>query len=61
MKFYSTREKDLQDLNQFILPNIYDFAKLKTRLDYYKADYIFDLDNPDLNLNQYNTILSLVN
>lgn len=58
MKFYSTREKDLQDLKQFILPNIYDFAKLKTRLDYYKADYIFDLDNPDLNLNQYNTILS---
>ena len=31
---------------------------MKTRLEYYKADYIFDLDNPDLNLNQYNTILS---
>ena len=58
MKFYSTREKDLQDLKQFILPNIYDFAKLKTRLDYYRADYIFDLDNPDLNVNQYTTILS---
>lgn len=58
MKFYSTREKDLQDLKQFILPNIYDFAKLKNRLDYYRADYIFDLDNPDLNVNQYTTILS---
>lgn len=58
MKFYSTREKDLQDLKNFILPNIYDFAKLKTRLDYYKADYIFDIDNPDLNLNQYHSILS---
>lgn len=58
MKFYSTREKDLQDLKQFILPQIYDFKKLKTRLDYYKADYIFDLDNPDLNLNQYTNILS---
>lgn len=57
MKFYSTREKDLQDLNTFILPNIYNFAKLKTRLDYYKADYIFDIDNPDLNLNQYYSIL----
>lgn len=57
MKFYSTREKDLQDLKSFILPNIYDFAKLKTRLDYYKADYIFDIDNPDLNLNQYYSIL----
>ena len=57
MKFYSTREKDLQDLKSFILPNIYDFAKLKTRLDYYKADYIFDLGNPDLNLNQYINIL----
>lgn len=57
MKFYSTREKDLQDLKNFILPNIYDFAKLKTRLDYYKADYIFDIDNPDLNLNQYINIL----
>lgn len=58
MKFYSTREKDLQDLKNFILPNIYDFKKLKTRLDYYKADYIFDIDNPDLNVNQYTTILS---
>lgn len=58
MKFYSTREKDFQDLKNFILPNIYDFAKLKSRLDYYKADYIFDIDNPDLNLNQYATILS---
>lgn len=58
MKFYSTREKDLQDLKQFILPNIYDFAKLKTRLDYYRADYIFDIDNPDLNLNQYTQILA---
>ena len=57
MKFYSTREKDLQDLKQFILPNIYDFSKLKTRLEYYRADYVFDIDNPDLNLNQYAQIL----
>ena len=57
MKFYSTREKDLQDLKQFILPQIYDFQKLKSRLDYYRADYIFDIDNPDLNLNQYTQIL----
>lgn len=57
MKFYSTREKDLQDLKNFILLNIYDFAKLKTRLEYYKADYIFDIDNPDLNLNHYINIL----
>ena len=58
MKFYSTREKDLQDLKQFILPQIYDFEKLKSRLDYYRADYIFDLVNLDLNLNQYYSILS---
>lgn len=58
MKFYSTRKKDLQDLKNFILPNIYDFAKLKSRLDYYRADYIFDLVNLDLNLNQYYSILS---
>lgn len=57
MKFYSTREKDLQDLKQFILLQIYDFSKLKFRLDYYRADYIFDIDNPDLNLNQYAQIL----
>ena len=57
MKFYSTREKDLQDLKQFILPQIYDFSKLKSRLDYYKADYIFDIENPDLNVNQYAQIL----
>lgn len=58
MKFYSTREKDLQDLKQFILPQIYDFEKLKSRLDYYRADYVFDIDNPDLNLNQYTQILA---
>lgn len=57
MKFYSTREKDLQDLKNFILPNIYDFAKLKTRLEYYKADYIFNLDDSDLNLNRYTNII----
>lgn len=57
MKFYSTREKDLQDLKQFILPQIYDFEKLKSRLDYYRADYVFDIDNPDLNLNQNAQIL----
>ena len=57
MKFYSTREKDLQDLKQFILPQIYDFQKLKSRLDYYRADYIFDINNSDLNLNQYTQIL----
>lgn len=57
MKFYSTREKDLQDLKQFILPQIYDFEKLKSRLDYYRSDYVFDIDNPDLNLNQYAQIL----
>jgi hypothetical protein len=58
MKFYSTREKDLQDLKNFILPNIYDFTKLKTRLDYYKAYYIFDLNNPDLNVTQYTITLN---
>lgn len=57
MKFYSTREKDLQDLKQVILPQIYDFEKLKSRLDYYRADYVFDIDNPNLNLNQYAQIL----
>lgn len=58
MKFYSTREKDLQDLKKFILPQIYDFSKLKSRIDYYKADYIFDIENPDLNVNQYAQILA---
>lgn len=58
MKFYSTREKDLQDLKQFILPQIYDFEKLKSRLEYYRADYVFDIDNPDLNLNQYAQVLA---
>lgn len=58
MKFYSTREKDFQDLKQFILPQIYAFRKLKSRLDYYRADYIFDIDNFDLNVNQYAQILA---
>ena len=57
MKFYTTREKDLQDLRHFILPQIYDFSRLKSRLNYYRADYTFNIDDPDLNLNNYEQLI----
>ena len=57
MKFYTTREKDLQDLRYFILPQIYDFSRLKSRLNYYRADYTFNIDDPDLNLNNYEQLI----
>lgn len=58
MKFYTTRQKDYDDLLDFILPKIESFSRLYSRLQYYKADYIFNLNDSDLNLNQFENLLS---
>lgn len=57
MKFYSTRQKDLEDLKDYILPNIQLFHQLKRRLKYYECDYVGNLYDPDLNYNSYSSLV----
>lgn len=57
MKLYSTRQKDLEDLQEYILPNIRLFYQLKCRLKYYECDYVGNLDDPDLNYNSYGSLV----
>ena len=57
MKLYSTRQKDLEDLQEYILPNIRLFHQLKHRLKYYECDYVGNLNDPDLNYNSYDSLV----
>lgn len=57
MKLYSTRQKDLEDLQEYILPNINLFYRLEYRLRYYECDYVGNLHDPDLNYNSYNSLV----
>ena len=57
MKLYSTRQKDLTDLQKYILPNIKLFHQLKRRLKYYECDYVGNLYDPDLNYNSYSSLV----
>ena len=57
MKLYSTRQKDLEDLKEYILPNIQLFYRLKNRLKYYECDYVGNLSDPDLNYNSYSILV----
>ena len=57
MKLYSTRQKDLTDLQKYILPNIKLFHQLKRRLKYYECDYVGNLNDPDLNYNSYGNLV----
>lgn len=57
MKLYSTRQKDLEDLQEYILPNIQLFHRLKNRLKYYECDYVGNLNDPDLNYNSYDSLI----
>lgn len=58
MKFYSTRQKDLEDLKDYILPNIQLFHQLKRRIKYYECDYVGNLHDPDLNYNSYSSLVN---
>lgn len=57
MKLYSTRQKDLEDLQEYILPNITLFYRLRSRLKYYECDYVGNLDDPDLNYSSYDSLV----
>lgn len=57
MKLYSTRQKDLTDLQKYVLPNIQLFHQLKCRLKYYECDYVGNLNDPDLNYNSYDSLV----
>lgn len=57
MKLYSTRQKDLEDLKDYILPNIQLFYRLKNRLKYYECDYVGNLNDLDLNYNSYDSLV----
>lgn len=57
MKLYSTSQKDLTDLEKYILPNIQLFYRLKGRLKYYECDYVGNLNDPDLNYNSYSSLI----
>jgi len=57
MKLYSTRQKDLEDLQEYILPNIKLFYRLRGRLKYYECDYVGNLNDPDLNYNSYDSLV----
>ena len=57
MKLYSTRQKDLEDLQEYILPNIKLFYRLESRLRYYECDYVGNIDDPDLNYNSYSNLV----
>lgn len=57
MKLYSTRQKDLEDLQEYILPNIKLFYRLRGRLKYYECDYVGNLNDPDLNYNSYDRLV----
>lgn len=57
MKLYSTRQKDLEDLQEYILPNIKLFYRLRGRLKYYECDYVGNLNDPDLNYTSYDSLV----
>lgn len=57
MKLYSTRQKDLEDLQDYILPNIKLFHQLNRRLKYYECDYVGNLNDPNLNYNSYDSLV----
>lgn len=57
MKLYSTRQKDLEDLQEYILPNIQLFYRLKSRLKYYECDYVGNIKNPNLNYILYDSLV----
>lgn len=56
MKLFSTRNKDLEDLIQYIIPKLSSFSDLKRKIETYKGYYVFNFELPELNLNQMSLI-----
>lgn len=59
-KFYTTRDKDLNDLKEYILPNVKSLSRLRRRLDYYRPDYPFNINDMNLNLNSFDEVVAEV-
>lgn len=56
MKLFSTRNKDLEDLVQYIFPKLSSYSELKQKIEIYRDYYFFNSDLPELNLNQFDLI-----
>ena len=56
MKLFSTRAKDLDDLINYIFPKLSSYTSLKKKIEIYKDYYYFNLDLPELHVNQLNYI-----
>ena len=56
MKLFSTRNKDLEDLIQYIFPKISSYYELKQKIETYREYYVFNSELPELNLNQLDFI-----
>ena len=54
-KFYSRRQKDLDDLERHICPNIVNWDKLKEDIDSYKYEVV-GTENPDMNIYQFDRL-----
>ena len=56
MKLFSTRAKDLEDLINYIFPKLSSYTLLKKKIETYKQYYYFNIDLPELHINQLNYI-----
>ena len=56
MKLFSTRGKDLEDLINYIFPKLSSYTSLRKKIETYKEYYYFNLDLPDLHINQLNYV-----
>lgn len=54
-KFYSRRQKDLDDLERHICPNIVNWDKLKEDIESYKYEVV-GTENPDMNIYQFDRL-----
>ena len=54
-KFYSRRQKDLDDLERHICPNIVNWDKLREDIDSYKYEVV-GTENPDMNIYQFDRL-----
>lgn len=52
MKLFSTRGKDLEDLINYIFPKLSSYSLLRRKIETYKQYYYFNIDLPELHINQ---------
>lgn len=52
MKLFSIRGRDLEDLINYIFPKLSSYSLLKRKIETYKQYYYFNIDLPELHINQ---------